>query len=148
MFRNHVIPRLHAVCGSIALATIMSFLASSLVVEILAEASVIAAVKRAIAWGLLVLVPALALTGITGLVMSGMRPSGLAATKLKRMRFAAANGLLVLVPCALFLAVKAGAGEFDTLFAAVQAVEYAAGAGNLALLGLNMRDGLRLAGRL
>ncbi len=56
----------------------------------------------------------------------------------------AANGVLVLVPAALFLAAKARAGEFDAGFYAVQAVELAAGAVNIALLGLNMRDGMRM----
>ena len=40
-----------------------------------------------------------------------------------------------------------GAGEFDTAFYAVQALELAAGATNIMLLGLNMRDGLKMTGR-
>jgi hypothetical protein len=48
----------------------------------------------------------------------------------------------------LFLASKASAGEFDTGFYVAQALELAAGATNIALLGLNMRDGLRMKGRL
>jgi hypothetical protein len=39
-----------------------------------------------------------------------------------------ANGILVLIPAALFLASKAQAAEFDTTFYAVQAHELAAGA--------------------
>ena len=58
------------------------------------------------------------------------------------------NGVCVLVPCALFLAWKARAGAFDAPFVAVQALELAAGFANLVLIGLNMRDGLRLSGRL
>jgi hypothetical protein len=64
------------------------------------------------------------------------------------MPFIAANGLLVLVPCAIVLNRWAAAGSFDTAFYAVQAIELLAGALNLALMGLNARDGLRLAGRL
>jgi hypothetical protein len=45
-----------------------------------------------------------------------------------------ANGVLVLIPSALFLASKAGAAEFDTGFYAVQALELAAGAVNIALV--------------
>ena len=58
------------------------------------------------------------------------------------------NGLLILVPSAFFLAYKAGSGDFDTSFYAVQALELVAGAVNLSLIGLNIRDGLRLSGRL
>ena len=68
-------------------------------------------------------------------------------TKLKRMPWIAANSILVLVPSALYLASKAGAGEFDSGFYTVQAPELVAGATNIALLGLNMRDGLRMKGR-
>ena len=69
-------------------------------------------------------------------------------TKARRMPFIAANGVLILIPSALFLASKASAGSFDASFYLVQAVELIAGAANIVLLGLNMRDGLRLTGRL
>ena len=71
---------------------------------------------------------------------------GLVGTKLKRMPIIAANGILVLIPSALFLASKARAAEFDTSFYAVQALELAAGAANITLFGLNLRDGLRMKG--
>jgi hypothetical protein len=57
-------------------------------------------------------------------------------------------GVLILIPAALFLASKARAGEFDTAFYAVQVIELVTGAVNITLLGLNMRDGLRMKGRL
>ena len=68
--------------------------------------------------------------------------------KKKRMPLIVANGLLVLLPCALFLSAKAQAGEFDTLFYVVQAIELAMGALQLTLLGKSFRDGMRLAGKL
>ena len=64
------------------------------------------------------------------------------------MRLIAANGILILVPSVLFLAWKAGHGEFDAAFIAVQSVEFVAGSANLVLMGLNIRDGLRLTRRL
>jgi Na+/H+ antiporter NhaA len=63
------------------------------------------------------------------------------------MPWIAANGILVLGPSVLYLASKAGAGEFDSGFYAVQATELVVGVTNIALLGLNMRDGLRMKGR-
>lgn len=60
------------------------------------------------------------------------------------MPIIAANGILILIPSALFLASKATSGEFDTSFYAVQLIELVAGAVNLTLLSLNMRDGLQL----
>tara|TARA_B100000678_G_C18161957_1_gene483430 strand:- start:918 stop:1151 length:234 start_codon:yes stop_codon:yes gene_type:complete len=67
---------------------------------------------------------------------------------MRRMPVIAANGLLVLIPAALFLSWKAGADEIDSAFYAVQALELLAGAVNFTLLALNMRDGLRMTGRL
>jgi hypothetical protein len=64
------------------------------------------------------------------------------------MPIIAANGLLFLVPCAIFLSRRASAGSFDATFYAVQLLELAAGATNVTLLALNVRDGLRLAARL
>ncbi len=66
--------------------------------------------------------------------------------KIKRMPFIAANGLLVLIPSALLLASKARPREFDASFDAVQALEVIAGATNILLLSLNMRDGLKIKG--
>ena len=60
------------------------------------------------------------------------------------MPWIAANGLLVLVPCALLLDRWAAASLLDARFVAVQAVELVAGAVNLALMALNLRDGRRL----
>jgi hypothetical protein len=59
-----------------------------------------------------------------------------------------ANGLLVMIPAALFLNGKATSGEFDTLFYAVQVVELIIGIVQLTLMSMNFRDGRRLAGRI
>jgi hypothetical protein len=64
------------------------------------------------------------------------------------MRLIAGNGVLVLVPAVLFLAWKAAQSEFDAAFIIVQVVEFAAGSFNLVLMGLNIRDGLRMTRRL
>jgi hypothetical protein len=76
------------------------------------------------------------------------RKGRLVDAKKKRMPFIAANGLLVLVPCAIVLHRWAAAGSFDISFYVVQVIELIAGATNLALMGLNARDGLRMAGHL
>ena len=94
------------------------------------------------------LIPALMAAGASGFALSKGRRAGLVGAKVKRMPLIAANGILVLIPSALFLAHKAAAAEFDNTFYAVQALELAAGAANIALLGLNMRDGLKMKGRL
>lgn len=70
------------------------------------------------------------------------------AVKGRRMKAVAANGLLVLLPSAWSLASWANAGRFDGAFYALQGAELLAGAINVTLLVLNLRDGLRLTGRL
>lgn len=138
---------LHPLAGAVALATVATFWLATFLVELLGSPAAVAAVKTAIPWGFVLLIPALAATGGTGFALAKGRRTGLIGAKRKRMPVIAANGVLVLVPAALFLAAKARAGEFDAGFYAVQAVELAAGALNIALLGLNMRDGMRMKPR-
>ena len=58
-----------------------------------------------------------------------------------------ANGLLVLIPAALYLSSKAQAGEIDLSFYAVQGLELLAGVTNLFLMGLNIREGRQMSRR-
>ena len=137
---------IHPVAGMVALLTIATFWLSTVLSELFASEAVVVAVKTAIPWGFLLLVPALMATGGSGFALAKGRRAGLVGAKIKRMPLIAANGILVLIPSALLLASKAQAAEFDTTFYAVQALELIAGAANLALLGLNLRDGLRMQG--
>jgi hypothetical protein len=139
---------IHPVAGTLALLTIATFWLSTVLAELFASQAAVTAVKTAIPWGFLLLVPALAATGGSGFVLAKGRRGGVLGAKIKRMPLIAANGLVVLIPAALFLAFKARAAEFDTVFYAVQALELVAGAANITLLGLNLGDGLRMKGRL
>lgn len=138
---------IHPVAGALATLTIATFWLSTALAELFASQAVVAAVKAAIPWGLLLLIPALMVAGGSGFTVAKGRRGGLVGAKLKRMPLIVANGILILIPAALFLASKATSGEFDITFYAVQALELAAGAVNFALLSLNMRDGLRMKGR-
>jgi len=139
-----MIKTIHPMAGVLAILTIATFWLSTALAELFASQAVVTAVKTAIPWGFLVLIPALAAAGGSGFTMAKGRRTGLIGTKIKRMPIIAGNGILVLVPSALYLASKARAGEFDTAFSAVQALELVAGAANITLLGLNMRDGLKM----
>lgn len=134
----------HPVAGLIAILTIVTFWFSTALSELFGSEATVVAVKTAIPWGFFILIPALAATGGSGFAWSKGQRQGPVGTKLKRMPFIAANGILVLIPAALFLASKARAGEFDTTFYVVQALELIAGATNIVLLGLQMRDGMKL----
>ena len=138
----------HPVAGALALVIIATFWLSTALTELFGSEAAVISVKTAIPWGFIVLIPALAATGGSGFALARGRRAGLIGAKLKRMPLIAADGILVLVPAALFLAAKARAAELDAGFYAVQMLELVAGLANISLLGLNMRDGLRMKGRL
>ncbi|GAB5467978.1 MAG: hypothetical protein Kilf2KO_10080 [Rhodospirillales bacterium] len=143
-----MIKMLHPLAGTLAFLLVSTFWVSTVASEAFAPTEVVVTVKTLIPWGFLLLVPALIAAGGSGFRLAKGARGGLLGAKRKRMPFIAANGLLVLVPAALVLASKARAGEFDLAFYGVQALELAVGAVNMALLGLNLRDGLRMKGRL
>lgn len=139
---------IHPVAGAVAILTIAAFWLSTALTELFGSEALIVTVKTAILWGFLVLIPALAAAGGTGLKLANGRRGGLVGAKTKRMPLIALNGILILIPSALFLAYKARAGVFDTSFYTVQFIELLAGAANITLLSLNIRDGLKMKGRL
>ena len=140
---------MHLLAGLLATLTIAAFFTATLLVELFGTHDAIAGVKHMIVFpGLFILVPAIAATGGSGFALSKARQGRLVVAKMKRMPFIAANGLLVLLPAAIFLNRWAAQGVFDNRFYIVQVVELLAGAINLLLMGLNIRDGLKLTGRL
>jgi len=139
----------HRIGGMLATLCVASFFVSTVLVELFGTPQAVARLKSFIVMpGLWILIPAIVTTGGSGAFLSKARRGRLLDTKKKRMSFIAANGLLVLVPCALLLNRWAATGAFDAAFYIVQAVELLAGTANLVLMALNIRDGLRLAGRL
>lgn len=139
---------IHFIAGLLATLTIATFFLSTVGVELFGTHEAVAKVKALIVMpGLFILVPAIAATGGSGLFLSRSRQGRLVEAKKKRMPFIAANGLLVLIPCAIVLNRWAAAAAFDSTFYAVQALELAAGAVNVTLMGMNIRDGMKLSGR-
>lgn len=140
--------KLHAIFGSAALLCITTFWLSTVVSELFMDRASVAAVKSAVLSGMWLLIPSMAATGSSGFSLAKGRGGRLISVKSQRMKIVAANGLLVLLPSAFVLASWANAGRFDGVFYALQGVELVAGAVNFSLLMLNMRDGLKLSGRL
>ena len=135
---------IHPIAGATALLTILTFWTSTVFSELFTSHATIATVKSLIPWGFLILVPAMATVGTSGMKMGAKWRGKLISAKKKRMPIIAANGILVLIPAAFYLSYKAQLGQFDTTFYAVQMIELIAGATNIALLSLNMRDGLQM----
>ncbi|MGW5454830.1 hypothetical protein [Nocardia sp. NPDC003979] len=142
-----MLTRIHPIAGVIGLLAILTFWVSTVLSELSGSKDAVVAVKQAIPWALPVLVLALAATGGTGFRLAGGSTLPVVVAKKRRMPIIAANGLCVLIPSAIVLAVLARHDRFGPLFYGVQALELVAGAVNIVLMSLNARDGLRLTGR-
>lgn len=136
--------KIHAACGAIALLTICAFWSATVVSELFGDPAAITAVKNVVLIGMALLIPAMAGAGGSGFLLGRKWRGQLIERKKRRMKIVAANGLIVLLPSALFLATKANAGEFDVTFAFVQGIELIGGGLNIALMSMNMRDGFAL----
>ena len=142
-----MLTKLHPIAGVIGFVTILTFWLSTVTSELFGSTAAIAAVKETIPWGFWFWCrrsPSPARPASVGSASSDPR----IVSKKRRMPIIAANGIFILIPAALYLAMLASRGAFGTAFYAVQAIELLAGAVNLSLMALNIRDGFRLtAGR-
>lgn len=139
--------KIHATAGTIGFLTILIFWSSTVASELFAAQDVIVLVKTMILKGMFILIPAMIVVGVSGMNLGGKRKDAQAIAKKRRMPFIAANGLVILLPVAIYLQSKAVTGEFDAMFYAAQLLELIAGATNLTLMGLNIRDGRAMARR-
>ncbi|WP_316860502.1 hypothetical protein [uncultured Cohaesibacter sp.] len=138
---------IHPIAGALALLMISSFWLSTAFVELFAGAPIVVMVKQLIPWGFTALIPAIVIAGLSGNALGKKWRNPIVGRKRRRMPIIAANGIVILIPAALYLSAKAQAGQFDTGFYVVQLLELVAGSVNITLLGLSMRDGLGLSGR-
>lgn len=138
---------IHAAAGVLAFLFVAAFWTSTVVSELFLDDGAVTSVKVAITYAFIAFIPCMAITGATGFAMGGKSTSPILVAKRRRMPIIGANGLLVLIPAAIFLSIKAQAGEFDTAFYTVQVLELLAGATNLFLMGLNIRDGRQMSRR-
>lgn len=140
--------KIHAAAGVIAFLSILTFLTSTVLVELFGSSEAIAMVKQMIIYGLFILVPSIAVAGALGNVLGNGVKEGLIGAKKKRMPIIAANGIIILLPTALYLNKLAASGDFGITFYLIQALELVAGGTNLMLMTKNIRDGLRVTGRI
>jgi len=139
----------HRSAAITATLCIALFFSSTIFVELLGSYESIVTLKSLIvAPGLFILVPAIAMTGVSGFALAKPRDGILIKSKMRRMPFIAINGLVILLPAAIFLNIWAASGMFDTRFYLVQGLELIVGIINLTLMGMNMRDGLKLSGKI
>lgn len=139
---------LHATAATLGLIFIATFFISTVIAEIGGDRGTIVRVKTGIFYAIFALVPIMATAGLLGRRLAGTSQAPIIKRKMRRMQLVAMNAVAILIPCVVVLYWLASQGRFGWQFVAVQAVELLAGAVNVMLLGLNLRDGLRLrAGR-
>ncbi len=134
---------IHKIFSIIAFLCISSFFMSTIIVEIFFDRVAIVNLKELIVYpGLFILVPSIIITAISGQKLAtSYTDSKVIQRKQKRMPIIALNGIVLLIPCAIFLYIASNKNQFDILFYTVQSVELIAGCINLVLMGLNYRDG-------
>lgn len=135
---------IHRIAAISAFLMIVTFFSSTLLVELFGDHQAVLTVKTAILYAIWILMPTMAITGITGAKLAPNANSGPVAKKKKRMPVIAMNGLLILFPAAIYLQHLASIGQFDVIFYSVQAIELLAGLANVTLMALNIRDGLNM----
>jgi hypothetical protein len=133
--------RVHALSGILAIILVTSFMATTVITEIVGEKGIILTAKTAILFALVVLIPSIIIASGTGRSLAAGRTSPLLNTKKLRAALIAVVGIVVLVPCAVTLRILAAADDFGTTFVVVQAIELAGGIVNLTLLVFNARAG-------
>lgn len=133
--------KIHAIAGIIAFLTILIFWTSTVISELFGTYENVLMVKSMILKGMFILVPAMIIVGASGMNLGQHRKDATTLAKKKRMPIIAANGLIILLPAAYFLQSKAEIGSFNNVFYGLQALELVAGAINITLMGLNIRDG-------
>ncbi|MEM7132864.1 MAG: CDGSH iron-sulfur domain-containing protein [Chloroflexota bacterium] len=139
--------KIHPVAGVTGFLVILAFVISTVFSLLFGSVETIATVKQTIFIGMFVLLIALAGAGASGMSLLGKRTEPMALTKQQRGPIAFMTGLFVLLPSSYFLSRWAAANSFDGWYYGVQALELAASGLCIAMIGLNIRDGLALTSR-
>lgn len=142
--KTKTLKNIHKVAAILAFLLITSFLTSTIIADLLATPEKIAQVKNTILMFIPILILAMIATGLSAKKLYPSAVTGKFKLKQTRLKVAAINGTLILLPAAIVLAKWSALGQFDGLYWTVQILEVIAGMTNLTMIGLNIRDGIRL----
>ena len=137
----------HAIAAIAALLMILIFWTSTIFVEISGTSRAIYIVKHSILMSMIIFIPFIIFTGLTGNILARNRAGKIIQRKKKRMAIVAVNGIIILLPSAIYLNYAASLEKFTHFFYGIQSFELLFGFINMSLLVLNIRDGLRLRKR-
>lgn len=145
--KRKVYNKIHKLSGILALIVIISFFISSLYGEIIGNSDIIIAIKTYIVFTIPVMLILMPTCAITGKKMAGKSKSQVVKSKNMRVKFIALNGI-ILIALAVILYKRAINGEIDSGFLTIQIIEFVFGITNIIMLGLMIRDGRILAGKI
>ena len=137
----------HIAATAVATLTISCFFTFSLIAEIIGDPLFIKQAKTGILYCLPIMLIAMPILGLSGKKLAGNSKNPVIVQKMKRMKLVALNGVL-LISLAIYLYYHAVYKTIDTTFLYVQIAELLIGGINLSLIGLNIRAGMQLSGRL
>jgi hypothetical protein len=120
--KRKTILKSHIIATSVGALTIGCFFSFSLIAEIMGNQEFIKQVKTGIVYCLPVLLFAMPILGITGKKLAGKFKSPIVATKMKRMKFVAFNGI-IFISLAIYLYFRAVNNNIDSTFLYVQIIE-------------------------
>lgn len=140
------IVRIHIFATIIAMLTISSFFSFSLIAELMGDHLFIQRVKTVILYALPILIISMPMLAVSGKKLAGNSKNPLITKKMKRMKFIAFNGF-ILISLAIYLYYHTNYKVIDNTFLYFQIAELLFGAINLSLMGMNVKDGLKLSGR-
>ncbi len=146
MKRKHLVI-LHVAATIVAMLTIITFFLSSLIAEIQGEEALIRMVKTGILYTLPLLLLAMPALAMTGNQLAGKSKHPKVRQKQARMKLIMVNGI-VLISLAVYLYYHANYRSIDSTFLYCQIAEFCFGLCNLTLMGMNLKTGLQLSGRL
>jgi hypothetical protein len=136
--------RAHKISSMFGFILILSFQISTVVSEALGDHDMIATVKRLILYGICVLIPVMLIAAISGRSLAGGAKHPLILKKMQRMKMIGFNAVMILIPSAVVLYLLSNAGYWGNWFVTVQVLEIISGITNVSLMGLNIRDGIKL----
>ena len=136
---------MHRFAGLMALGITGVFWLGTVLTLAFGGEAILAGMKLTILYGIVFQLSALLLAGLSGRLLAINRlRDALVARKLRRMLTAGALSFVVLLPSAVYLALKIQSGPPDFHWKLAQAAELVAGAAVIILLVLNARDGFTL----
>jgi hypothetical protein len=145
--QRKVLSIIHKASGVSALLLISTFFLSSVYAELNGELNVILTIKTFIVFTMPLMLVLMPTCAITGKKIAGKSKSPIVKSKNSRVKFIAFNGI-VLIILAIILYNKVVDGRIDQTFLILQFVEFAFGFANIIMLGLMIKDGRILTGKI